>query len=209
MALLMSQNEFAVRHQVGKSAVSNWKRKNLLVFAPDPKRPGKQLVDAEKSDLLVRGSIDGTRGRPRTGDQAEAAEEGGQESAAPQRGVPGMSGLDEARLADMRERTLSRQIDNQKALKQLVPLMEYERRAGDMGRLIRERAHGLIRQHGERWAAETDPRTLMSLLDQAFDGMFSVLADEIEASVTAETVVDEALAAVEASVEAEDDAEDA
>lgn len=198
MALLMSQTEFAARHKVGKSAVSNWKRRRLLVFAPDPDRPGKQLVDVELSDNLVRGSIDPTRGRPR------AAE--GQEGAAPQtEGIKPpaqLSGIEAARLDEMLERTRRRKIETEQLLGSLVSLAEYERRAGDMARLIRERTMGLIRQQSERLAAETDPRTIVSVLGEAFDALFNQLADEIEAEADTERQVDQALAAI-------DDADDA
>lgn len=191
MTLLLKQAEFAARHGVGPSAVSNWKKRGLVVFAPDPRRPGKQLIDAEKSDLLVRGTIDQTRGRPR-GDAAEAAAPA--ESTAP---AIAMNGLEAARLEEMRERTTRRKIENEQLLGRLVSLAEYERRAGDMGRMIRERTHGLIRQHGERLAAETDPRTIMAILTEAFDGLFDQVAGEVEAAASDERAADAVLAQIE------------
>lgn len=191
MALLMSQTEFAARHQVGKPAVSRWKKLNLLVFAADPENPRKQLVDAEKSDLLVRGSIDPTRGRPRGG---EAAQVDGAGDAPPAPRPAQMTGMDAARLDDMVERTRARRIETEQKLGTLVPISEYERRAGDMGRMIRERTHALIRQHAERLAAEADPRQIMAVLGDAFDKLFDQVADEIEAEATKEREVDAALA---------------
>lgn len=188
MALLMSQTEFAARRKVGKSAVSNWKNAGLLVFADDPDRPGKKLVDAEKSDLLVGGSIDPTRGRPRSADLAEAEAPASQPSA-PAR----VTGIEAARLEEMQERTRRRRIDTEQLLNTLVPIAEFERRAGDMGRKVREGVRALVRQNSERWAAETDRKALMMLMEAAFDGFFGRLADEIEAEANEEREVDRAL----------------
>ena len=204
MPVLMTQAEFAERHKVGKPAVTAWKKKGLLVFADDPERPGKQLVDAEKSDLLVRGSIDPTRGRPRTAERAEIEAEGVPPTIPATAASPrGLSGLEEARLEDMRERTRARRIETERQLGTLVAISEYERRAGDLGRLVRERTHALVRQLADRIAAETDPRQVMAVLDEAFDQLFAQVADEIEAEATKERQVDAELAPLAA-----DDAED-
>lgn len=192
MAQLMSQTEFAARHRVGKPAVSNWKKRGLLVFAPDPDRPGKELVDVARSDLLVRGTIDPTRGRTRTAGEAAAPPSPSEPAA--RRELP-MSGLQQAQLADIEERTRRRKIETEVMLGTLVPIAEYERRAGDLGRLIRERTQALIRQHAERVAAESDPRTIMALLGEAFDQLFNQVADEVEAEATKEREVDQVLAA--------------
>lgn len=209
MTLLMKQAEYAAHRGVKASAVSNWKAKGLLVFAPDPDRPGKQLVDVAKTDLVIGGTIDPTRGRPRSAEIAQA------ETAPPKNPnkspTPTVRAPDpyaEARLEEMRERTTRRRIENAQLMGQLVPLAEYERRAGDMGRVVRERTAGLIRQHAERLAAETDPRTIIALLSEAFDSMFDRLASEIEAEASAELAADAALAAVEPDEEEEDVTED-
>lgn len=197
MPLLMTQKEYAAHRKVSAPAVSNWKAKGLLAFAEDPDRPGKQLVDVARSDLLVNGTIDPTRGRPRAADQADA---GGEVStgeliaetkAATTRGV---TPLEAERLEEMRERTRSRRIANEAQLGGLVSLAEYERRASDLGRLIRERTQSLIRQHSERMAAETDARTIVAVLGEAFDQLFNQVADDIEAEATREREVDQVLA---------------
>lgn len=204
MALLMTQAEYAERHGVGKSAVSNWKSKGLLVFTADPARPGKQLVDVTKSDLLVRGTIDPTRGRPRgeAGEAQQMPDDAGDE--APRARGPAPTPMETARLEEMRERTTRRRIENERLVGSLVSIAEYERRAGDMGRLVRERTHGLIRQHAERLAAETDPRTIMVVLGEAFDALFNQVADEIEAAASQEQAVDQVLEQL-ADVEPADD----
>lgn len=203
MPLLMKKGEFAARQQVGASAVSNWAKKGLLVFAPDPAHPGKQLVDVEKSELLIRGTIDPTRGRPRAKDaQGQPdADDQPQGGSSPQ--PISLNGLEAARLDEMRERTTRRRIENEQLLGRLVPLAEYERRAGDMGRLVRERSFGLVRQLSERLAAETDPRTVASILNDALDALFNQVADEIEAAASEESAVDAALERV-AAEEVED-----
>ncbi len=202
MALLMKKGDFAKRQKVGASAVSNWAKKGLLVFAADPNQPGKQLVDVEKSELLIRGTIDPTRGRPR----AQDAQASGQPTDdQPQGSAPSpiaLNGLEAARLDEMRERTTRRRIENEQLLGRLVPLPEYERRAGDLGRLVRERTLGLVRQLSERLAAETDPRTVAAILNDAFDKLFNKVADEIEAAASEESAAD---AALEAAAAAEDD----
>lgn len=191
---LMRAKEFAAHRGVRASAVSNWKTAGLLVWAPDPDHPGKQLIDVAKSDLVLNGSLDPTRGRPRSGEaEASAATP---EDASAARSAPQASGMDAARLDEMRERTLGRRIENDKALKLLVPVAEYERRAGDMGRLVRERTVGVVRQVAERIAAETDPRQVIAILTGEFDRLFDQLADEIEATEAAEGAADDVLAAV-------------
>lgn len=202
MTLLM-KSEFAKRHGVGASAVSNWARKGLLVFGEDPKRPGKQLVDAEKSDLLVRGSIDQTRGRPRSA-EAALVEAGEAPATAPVRAAT-MTGAEAVRMEEARERIIGRRIDNEKALGNLVSLGEVERRTAERGRMIRERVQATVRNLAERLAAETDPRTITSLLSAELDDVFARLADDIESEASAEAQADVALAVLdeEAGEEAE------
>ncbi|SFK41910.1 hypothetical protein [Caulobacter sp. UNC279MFTsu5.1] len=200
MPSLMTKGEFAAHMNVGPSAVSNWNKKGLILFSPDPDRPGRQLVDAERSALLIRASVDTTRGRPRKAEQAAAEQlpstpgEGAGSSSS--RTLPAMNALEEARLAEMRERTTTRQIENGRLLGQLVSLPEYERRAADMGRMLRERSHGLVRKLAERLAAEIDPRAIVTLLGDGLDGLFDQVAGELEASLATETAVDTLLADV-------------
>lgn len=202
MTLLM-KSEFAKRHGVGASAVSNWARKGLLVFGEDPKRPGKQLVDAEKSDLLVRGSIDQTRGRPRSA-EAALVEAGEAPATAPVRAAT-MTGAEAVRMEEARERIIGRRIDNEKALGNLVSLGEVERRTAERGRMIRERVQATVRNLAERLAAETDPRTITSLLSAELDDVFARLADDIESEASAEAQADVALAVLDE--EADEEAE--
>ncbi len=215
MPSLMTKGEFAAHMNVGASAVSNWNKKGLLVFGPDPERPGKELVDAEKSALIIRASVDTTRGRPRKADQVAAEHpaspsgEGGASLSHSSRPPPAqLNALEQARLDEMRERTTRRQIENGQLLGQLVSLAEYERRAGEMGRMLRERSHGLVRKLAERLAAETDPRAIITLMGEGLDGLFDQVAGELEADLETERAVDAVLAEVAPDEEeAEEDLE--
>lgn len=208
MPLLMKKGEFATWMNVGASAVSNWGKKGLLVFADDPDNSGKQLVDAEKSKLLISGTIDQTRGRPSNASR-QAAEEGDAPLERSGGRAPPVSPSELLRQEEARERIVGRRIENERAIGALVPRAEYERRAGDLGRLARERTHGAIRQLSERLAAETDPRLITSLLIDAVDKVYTNLADDIEAAAQAELVADATLAAVEKAADEAADADDA
>ena len=48
MSLLVREAAFATRHRLVPSAVNNWKKHGLLVFADDPERPAKRMIDAAK-----------------------------------------------------------------------------------------------------------------------------------------------------------------
>lgn len=184
---LMRATEYAAHRGVTKGAVSNWKAAGHLVWEDDPAKPGRKLINVQKSDAYLNRVVDPTRGRPRAGEaEASQAEAPTVRTAA--------SEIEAARLDEMRQRTLRRTLDNQVILGSLVPLAEYERRAGDMGRLVRERTSGIIRQLAERLAAEREPRQIIALLSEQFDQLFDHIADEIEAEAKAEAGVDRVLA---------------
>ena len=203
MTMLM-KSEFAALKGVGASAVSNWAKKGLLVYGQDPARPGKQLVDVEKSELLINGTIDQTRGRPRAAGVAQVEGEIASPPSASTR-HPAMSSAETARMEEMRERTLGRRIDNEKALGNLVQLGVVEQQAADRGRMIRERVNAVVRAQAERLAAESDPRAIVALLTAEFDGLFTRIADEIEQEASAEAAADVALARIIDSDEDDDD----
>ncbi len=203
MTMLM-KSEFAALKGVGASAVSNWAKKGLLVYGQDPARPGKQLVDVEKSELLINGTIDQTRGRPRAAGVAQVEGEIASPPSAPPR-HPAMSSAETARMEEMRERTLGRRIDNEKALGNLVQLGVVEQQAADRGRMIRERVNAVVRAQAERLAAESDPRAIVALLTAEFDGLFTRIADEIEQEASAEAAADVALSRIIDPDEDDDD----
>lgn len=186
----MMKSEYAALRGVKPSAVSNWAKKGLLVYGADPARPGKQLVDVEKTDLLVNGSVDQTRGRPRS---AEAAPTAAAEGAAPAPRAVQLSGPEAVRMEEARERIIGRRIENEKALGRLVSLAEVERRAAERGRMIRERVGAVVRSQAERLAAEADPRVIVAVLQGEFDQLFERIADEIEAEARAEAAADAVL----------------
>lgn len=189
----MMKSAYAAHRGVKPSAVSNWAAKGLLVYGEDPARPGKKLVDVEKSDLLINGTVDQTRGRPRSGEASAAEAPGGEAGDQPLVRAPVASGAEAVRLEEARERVIGRRIDNERALGKLVDRGEVERRAAERGRMIRERVTAVVRQQAERLASESDPRVIVALLTGEFDGLFARIADEIEAEARTEAAVDAAL----------------
>lgn len=179
----MTQTEFATHRGVGKSAVSNWKRDGLLVFVTTD--DGRELVDVAASDAILDDRLDPTRGRPSTagigGDLV-----GGE--------VKPVNELQAVRLDFMREQTIRKRLDNDKLAGQLVARAEFEARAADWARRVRERMQGLVGRHRERLAAERDPRALAAFLAGEIDAVFSALADDAEAEP-----VDQAVEPVEAA----------
>lgn len=116
-----------------------------------------------------------------------------------------MSSAETARMEEMRERTLGRRIDNEKALGNLVQLGVVEQQAADRGRMIRERVNAVVRAQAERLAAESDPRAIVALLTAEFDGLFTRIADEIEQEASAEAAADVALSRIIDPDEDDDD----
>ncbi|MEG8021810.1 hypothetical protein [Sphingomonas aerolata] len=60
---LMTKGEFAVHRGVGKSAVSNWAKKDLLVMGECP-TSGAIKVDVERTEARINARVDPMRGRP-------------------------------------------------------------------------------------------------------------------------------------------------
>lgn len=187
--LLMTQSEFAAHRQVGKSAVSNWKRAGHLIFVEGP--TGKLMIDVARTEARLNARVDPTRGRP-SGGVAEAA-------AAPMPNAAvyddGGEPLANPRIDLVREQVIEKQLKNKKAAGELVPLAEYERRSGEMSRQARERVMSVVRDQAERLGMESDPRQIISLLETSFDRMFNDMAADIEqgaldGETLAEAVVD-------------------
>lgn len=186
---LMTQAEYARHRGVGKPAVSNWKRDGLLVLAEDPAN-GRIKVDVERTDAKLNAKRDPMRGRPPTG--AARVNEAGElapaadpsprspdgESPSP-RGGEGNSLADE-RLEELRERRIGNALKNAQAARELVPLIEAERRVSEIGRVARERMHAWYRSIAERLAAEKDIRAVISLGEEGIDQVFNELADAAE-----------------------------
>ena len=168
----MTQAEFAVHRGVQKSAVSNWKKKGLLVFVEDA---DKLKVDVARSDARINANVDPTRGRPTTAQSAPAQSGLRLESPEP---VPQAqpSNISNAREDLMREQTIEKRMKNARDAGELVLLADFESRCSEYGRLIRERAQGLIRDTAERLAADREPRSIIALLTVEFDMMLDDLA---------------------------------
>lgn len=187
--LLMTQSEFAAHRQVGKSAVSNWKRAGHLIFVEGP--TGKLMIDVARTEARLNARVDPTRGRP-SGGMAEAAA-----TPMPSAAVDDDGGepLANPRIDLVREQVIEKQLKNKKAAGELVLLAEYERRAGEMGRQARERVMSVVRDLAERLAMESDPRQIISLMEASLDRTFSDMAADIEQGALdgethAEAVVD-------------------
>ncbi|GAA4220243.1 hypothetical protein GCM10022253_23940 [Sphingomonas endophytica] len=191
MADLVTQAEFAKRRGVGKSAVSNWKKAGLLIFAEDD--AGRLMVDAARTEARLNARLDPMRGRPATAPDVAPALPLGSE-------IDEGSPLQQRNLAQVRaevaeEDLVGKRIKNAELARELVPAVEAERRLGHLGRMARERVQAELRARAERLAAEREPRAIMTLLDEATDKAFAALAsaiaggsldDDEEEEVTAE-----------------------
>lgn len=203
---LMTQTAFAKHRGVGRSAVSNYKKADLLVFAEGD--DGSRMVDVERSEARLNRKIDPARGRP-TGGRAAATSEGGLpfDGPSPSREPQG-AGVAEVRTELMRAQIVGKTLENAKRGGELVPLLEYERRSSELGRMTRDRMHSFLRSYAERFAAERDPRQIVAVGSAEIDRQFDELADQVESGVLVEMDEAEVLAAVEAEVEAETEGAD-
>lgn len=193
---LMSQAEFAVHRGVGRSAVSNWKKKGWVVFAEDG--DGQTLVDVDRTIARLNANLDPARGRPSTAQASQTAPL----PLEPREPTQG-DGLAAVRTDLIRQQTIGKTLENAKRAGELVPLTEYERRSSELGRLTRDRMHSFLRSYAERFAAERDPRQIVAIGSAEIDRQFDELADQVESGVLVEMDEAEVLAAVEAEVEAE------
>ena len=193
----MTQTEYAKRHNVDKSAVSKWKKRQLLVFVSDPSNPRRKLIDVARSNLLIDGMIDPTRGRPTAASQRATASAVPPPSSEFQLGLAPDLELHRERVRAMKAQTSRREMENDKLAGELVLAVEFEQRAGNLGRQTRERIQGAFRQVSERIAAETDPRKVQALCAQLIDETFEALADQIETEARAETEIDKVLATID------------
>lgn len=176
MGDLLTQADFAKRRGVGKSAVSNWKKAGLLVFAEDA--DGRMMVDARRTEARLNSRLDPTRGRPTAATQETAAPQPLSDDA----GDPGAG--QERNLARVRaevaeEDLVDKRLKNAARARELVPAAEAERRVGALGQMVRERIQAELRAKAERLAAEREPRAIMALLDEAVDRAFLALAKAV------------------------------
>ncbi|QIG79980.1 hypothetical protein [Stakelama tenebrarum] len=182
---LMTQADFAAHRGVGKSAVSNWKKAGLLVFAEDD--AGRAMVHVERSDARLNARVDPTRGRPSAGlnggtapaiveSDAGAGEDttaGGQRSLA----------LVKAEQAE--EALVSQRLKNASAASELVPRVDAQRLLAEGGRAIRERLMAWLRGSAEQRVAMRDVKDLLAFEDAEVSALFAELAQQAAAGVFA------------------------
>lgn len=176
---LMTQAQFARHRGVSKPAVSNWKKAGHLVLQEDEQ--GRVKVNVERTEARLNARLDPMRGRPTTA-SATNASSAEPPSALPLEGPPGSAPANSGSLADerveeLRERRIGAALKNAQMARDLVPLVEAERRVSEVGRAARERMHAWLRGMAERFAATSDVRTIMALGEQGIDEVFAELAD--------------------------------
>lgn len=198
----MSQADYARHRGVTKPAVSNWKKRGLVVFAEDP-ASGRTMVDVARTDAKLNGNIDPMRGRPAGGIQAVA-----EPLPFPTAPRPG-GDISSERLEYLREQRVGQALKNADSARELVPLAEAEKRMIELGRSVRERVHATYRGLAERLAAERDVRVIMSLGEEAFDRVFEELADDAQKGAFAGEAEDPEEAELDAELQQAAAAEDA
>lgn len=194
---LMTKGDFARHRGVGKSAVSNWAKKSLLVMGECPST-GALMVDVERTEARINTRVDPMRGRPAASAPASApapVEEGGDL-------LSGQRSAAHVRVDLAEENLIDRRLKNAEKAGELAPAVELKRRSAELGRVCRERIHSMARSICERLAVERDARTIMALLGTEIDRVFAELADEVDAGLLTAGDDDAAEAAIENEVAA-------
>lgn len=180
---LMTKGQFAAHRGVGKSAVSNWAKKDLLVLGECP-TSGAIMVDVERTEARINSRVDPMRGRPAASVPAPA-------TPGPQDAGDGGADHSGRRAAMVRtelaeENLVTLRLKNAERGRELAPRIELERRAAELGRVARERMQAMFRAIAERLAAERDARTIMAIGSAEIDRVFAELANDVEAGKLAE-----------------------
>lgn len=181
---LMTKGQFAAHRGVGKSAVSNWAAKQLLVMGECP-GTGKLLVDVERTDARINTRIDPMRGRPAASLPVTAAASPDEVGGAGEPALPGRS-VAKVRAELAEENLVTLRLKNAERGGELAPRIELERRAAGLGRVARERMQAMFRAIAERLAAERDVRNVMAIGSAEIDRVFTELANDVEAGKLAE-----------------------
>lgn len=195
----MTQAEYAAYRQVLPSAVSNWKSKGYLVFAEDA-ASGRPLVDVARSDARVNANVDPSRGRPTRAQAEPPSLPLVQHPTAPPPGGDEGGEVSSIRLDYLRAQTEGKLLANARASGELVAVAEFEARAEEAMRAVRERVHSVLRTNAERMLSERDVRNWIATLGAEMDKAFDELAERLERGAVAtdvpaddeETVIDEA-----------------
>ncbi|PZU62352.1 MAG: hypothetical protein DI552_00200 [Brevundimonas sp.] len=201
----MTQAEFAKHRGVGRSAVSNYKSKGLLVFGEG--EDGAVLVDVARTEARLNAKVDPTRGRPTTGQTGGMAEEAAPATSAVS--GPRPDGVAQVRMELVQQQVIERRFANARRAGELAPMVELEKRASEIGRIARERMQSMLRTLADRFAAEKDPRQIVAVGALEIERIFSDLADMVEAgTLSSDDQLDAELAAETAAQEAGDDGDD-
>lgn len=181
---LMTKGQFAAHRGVGKSAVSNWAKKDLLVMGECP-TSGAIMVDVERTEARINSRIDPMRGRPAASLPAPSAvptQDAGDIGDA----LLGGRSVAKVRAELAEENLVTLRLKNAERGRELAPRIELERRASELGRVARERMQAMFRAISERLAAERDARTIMAIGSAEIDRVFAELANDVEAGKLAE-----------------------
>jgi hypothetical protein len=173
----MTKAEYARHRGVQPSAVSNWVKAGHIVFVEDPDRPTKMLVDVTRTDARLNTRVDATRGRPTTG--VPKTEAVAFDPPEPMVQIGGRSAA-QIRIEQAEEQLIAARKKNAREAGELAPRVELDRRATELGRVVRERIHAMFRAISERLAAEKEVRAVMALGAAEIDRVFADLADEVE-----------------------------
>jgi hypothetical protein len=181
---LMTKGQFAAHRGVGKSAVSNWAKKGLLVMGECPST-NAVMVDVERTEARINSRVDPMRGRPAASLPAPLASLPVDPGDAAEATLAGRS-VAKVRAELAEENLVTLRLKNAERGKELAPRIELERRAAELGRVARERMQAMFRAIAERLAAERDARTIMAIGSAEIDRVFAELANDVEAGKLAE-----------------------
>ena len=181
---LMTKGQFAAHRGVGKSAVSNWAKKDLLVLGECP-TSGAIMVDVERTEARINSRVDPMRGRPSASLPAPSALPM-QDVADLGEALLGGRSVAKVRAELAEENLVTLRLKNAERGRELAPRIELERRAAELGRVARERMQAMFRAISERLAAERDARTIMAIGSAEIDRVFAELANDVEAGKLAE-----------------------
>lgn len=178
---LMTKSEYARYRGVGKSAVSNWIKRDQLVMN------GSQ-VDVAASDDRLGALVDSVAGRPATASMAASTPKRSTPPAQPVMQPPAAPSRssDMERIANERAQLLSEQraekaLKNAKLAGELVPLQAAESKLATAVTGLCERMRSDLRGMAERLAMESDMRIIRTLLEEALDKVQNDMAQHFEA----------------------------
>lgn len=174
-SVLMTRAEFAAHRGVQKSAVSNWNKRGLLVFAEG--EAGELKIDVARTEAKLNAKLDPARGRPTTAQTSAASEPGQAQLPIAPAPASADNGLQNVRTDLLRHQVTAKALENSRRAGDLVALAEFERLAMENGRVARERMIALVRNFSERLAAESDPRLILSFMTDEIEKAFAELAE--------------------------------